>query len=215
MPKSQGGISRTSEVARKRAVNSAAPLMRKPREALPFLLPDAIRVLRVEAHLAVLIHYLWMKTEDHVLPQRDVAVRADGGMLDHSHADGMSGQMAQPEAAPLENPRGGTMNVAGQLAFAHQDPRRFHGLRIDFAHGQRAGTDAPANQRAGELHPIAFGAGDFERIEKQVVRSHGAKRRHFEMRFGLAISSAQKNIHHARPGAARKEILDSGGHNLR
>src|SRR6266581_1815924 len=46
-------------------------------EALPFRLPDPIRVLRIKTDFAITIDYLGMEGEDHVLLQRDFALRAD------------------------------------------------------------------------------------------------------------------------------------------
>src|SRR5258708_4363149 len=111
-------------------------------QAFPFRLSDAIGVLGVKTHLAVLIHDLRMKTEDHILLELDLAAGAYGRMFDHGHADGMAGQVAQPKPAALKNVGGSTMNVAGQFPFAHQGARGLHGLRINLAHCEGPRTDA-------------------------------------------------------------------------
>src|ERR1700735_1420837 len=58
-------------------------------QILAFFVAHAISVLRVEANFAILIYYLRMKRENHVLAQQRLGFRADRRMLDHGHANGM------------------------------------------------------------------------------------------------------------------------------
>src|SRR5690242_7245636 len=66
-------------------------------EAFPLALPDAIRVLGVQADFAVLIHDLWMQRENHVLFQRKVSLRSDRWIFQHGRSNAMAGKMPQRE----------------------------------------------------------------------------------------------------------------------
>src|SRR6266566_1108769 len=102
-----------------RNLRPGVELPRHAREAFALFLANAVGVLRIETHLAVLIHNLRMETTNHVFPERDPRIRPDRGMFDHGQADGMAGEMAEREARALEHIGGGFVNIAGQNTVVH------------------------------------------------------------------------------------------------
>src|SRR5579885_3365469 len=86
------------------------------RQALAFARADAISILRVQAHLSILIHDLRMQRENHVFLQFHVAGCADRGILKHGRPDAVSRQMPERESLLRERFRHGPMNIAGALS---------------------------------------------------------------------------------------------------
>src|SRR6266481_9324722 len=119
-------------------------------QALAFSLADAICVLGIETDLAILIDNLRMQGEDHVLFERNIGLRADGGILQHGHPDAMAGEMAQREAMFGEYVGDGPMHCRGKLAVTHQFARRFHGVGIGVGHFLRGRAGLALNQCAGK-----------------------------------------------------------------
>src|SRR5260370_9205801 len=74
-------------------------------QALAFGLADAIRVLGIEANLAVLIDDLLIQGADHVLFEWNVGLRADRGILKHGHPDAGPEGMPEREAVLAEYSR--------------------------------------------------------------------------------------------------------------
>src|SRR5258708_9666569 len=183
-------------------------------QALAFGLADSIDVLGIDADLAILINDLRMQGEDHVLFERDVALRTDGGILQHGHSDAVPGEMAECKAVLGEYVCNRAMHCRGKLAVTHQLARRLHGVRIGLGHLLRGRTGLALNQGAGELDPVAAGSGDFERVKKKIVASNFAMTGHFEVSVRLSVFAREQNVHHARPGAASEETLDRRRHDF-
>src|SRR5437867_13269557 len=89
-------------------------------QALAFGLADTVRVLSVEADLAVLIHNLWVQREHHVLFEHHVAFGADRRVFDHGCANRMAGKMSEAESILRKCVRNRAMDVAGNFALAHE-----------------------------------------------------------------------------------------------
>src|SRR6266852_6395879 len=183
-------------------------------QAFAFGLADSIRVLGIEADLAILIDDLRMQREDHVLFERNIGLRADCGILKHRHADAVAREMAECEAVLAECIGDGAMHAGGEFTVPHQLARRFHRVRIVVSHLLRSRTWLALNQCARELDPVAAGSGNFERIEKKIVAGNLAMTGHFEVSVGLSMFPREQNVHHPRPGAAREETLDRGCHDF-
>src|SRR6202011_2581016 len=118
---------------------------------------------------------LRMKTKDHVFFQLNLRIRADGRILNHGHADGVASEVAEREDSFTEDVGRGFVDFAVYHAIAHLEARRFHSLWIHVAHRLRARTDFAANKSARKFDPVPRGAGDFQRIEQQVVGADLAK----------------------------------------
>src|SRR5258708_6458394 len=183
-------------------------------QALAFGLADAICVLGIETDLAILIDNLRMQGEDHVLFERNLALRADRGILQHRHSDAVPGEMAECEAVFGEYFGDRAMHCRGKLAVTHQFARRLDGVRIRVGHLLRGRAGFALDQSAGELDPVAAGSGDYERIKKEIVGCNFAMTGHFEVSVGLSVFTGEQNVHHARSSAAREETLDRGRHDF-
>src|SRR5712692_4117742 len=131
-------------------------------KAFAFCLSDSIGVLRVETHFPVLVHDLRVKGENNVFLKNDVALRANGWILEHRGANAVAGKMPERETMFGESFRHGAMDMAGELTYAHELSCGFQRFRVSVRHRLRAPANFPANERAREFHPIAARAGDFQ-----------------------------------------------------
>src|ERR1700720_2259106 len=138
-----------------------------------------------------------MQREDHILFERHVTLRADRRIFKHCYDDAMSGKMAEREAVLGEYVGDGAMHGGGEFAVTHQLARRFHRMRISISHFLRGGAWLTLNQGERELHPVAAGSGDFERIEEKIVARNFAMPWNFEVSVGLAMFAREQNVHHA------------------
>src|SRR5207249_6717756 len=166
------------------------------------------------ADFSVFVDDLWVKGEDHVLFQWHVAFGADRRMFDHGRTDAVSGEMAERKSVLRERVGDTAVHIAGQFSRTHEFSGGLQCVRISLRHGLRAGTQLSANQRPGELDPVAACAGDLERVQQKVVACDHPISRHFERRFGFAVAAREQDVHHARPRATGEEALDRGGHDL-
>src|SRR5271157_971451 len=135
-------------------------------------------------------------------------------MLDHGGANRMSGKVTKREAVPGEGVGDDLVKVAGQHAFAHQLAGRLHRLGISVGHLLRAPAGLSLNQGSRKLDPVPAGAGDLQRVEKEVAFTHSASAWDLEVRLGLAVAAGEHDVHHSWTRTAREEDLNRGRHDF-
>src|SRR5215467_10393535 len=116
-------------------------------KAFAFVRADSIGILRIKTNLPVFIDHLWVERKDHVFFQDDIAFCSNGGMLDHGHAYGVAGKMAERKAVFGKCICDRSMHCARQFAGSHESPSRFERLGIGVRHGLRGGAWFSAQQR--------------------------------------------------------------------
>src|SRR5205823_2934602 len=119
-----------------------------------------------------------MHREDHVLAQLGVDTLADLWMLDHGHADRMSGHVSEVIAAVGEALRDRTMCVVRGRAGTKGRLRPVEVLLVRLEHPPHLGIWLP--ERTRDLDPVTTGARDFERRDAEVAE-HGVPARNREL----------------------------------